>query len=142
MSEQPDYFTIRASIQYIKQDNFCYPACLEEGCNKKVVEVDPGKWRCERHEKEFPRPEYRYIMSVNIMDHTGQLWLSCFDETGRLIMGMSANELMEIKEVDDKKLSDVFSEANCRIWNWKVKAKMDTFQEQQRCASFRIHFCP
>ena len=138
MSETPDWFMIRASIQYIKQDNFCYPACLEEGCNKKVVEVDPGKWRCERHEKEFPRPEYRYIMSVNIMDHTGQLWLSCFDDTGRQIMGMTANELMEIKEVDEKKLSDIFSGANCRVWNWKVKAKMDTFQEQQRYVS--LHF--
>lgn len=132
MSEQPDYFNLKASIQYIKQDNFCYPACLEEGCNKKVVEVDPGKWRCERHEKEFPKPEYRYIMSINVMDHTGQLWLSCFDDVGRLVMGMTANELMETKEMDDKKFDEVFSRANCKTWNWKCRARMDTFQEQQR----------
>jgi replication factor A1 len=71
-------------------------------------------------------------MSVNVMDFTGQLWLSCFDEVGRMIMGRSADELMEIKEVDDKKVSEIFSEANCTTWNWKCKARMDTFQEQQR----------
>ena len=71
-------------------------------------------------------------MSVNVSDHTGQLWLSCFDETGRMIMGMSADALQEIKEDDDKKLGEIFSEATCKTWNWKCKAKMDSFQEQQR----------
>ncbi|KAK5452198.1 Replication factor A protein 1 [Exophiala xenobiotica] len=132
MSETPDFFAVKASTQYIKQDNFCYPSCLSEGCNKKVVEIDPGQWRCERCDKTHDRPEYRYIMSVNISDHTGQLWVSCFDETGRQMMGKSADELMEIKEVDEKALTEIFSEANCRTWNWKCKAKLDNFQEQQR----------
>jgi len=132
MGDQPDYFALKGTVQYIKQDNFCYPACRSEGCNKKVVEVDPGQWRCEKCDKTHEKPEYRYIMSVNVMDHTGQLWLSCFDEVGRMIMGKSADELMEIKEVDDKKMSEIFSDANCTTWNWKCKARMDTFQEQQR----------
>ncbi|KAJ9607275.1 Replication factor A protein 1 [Cladophialophora chaetospira] len=132
MSENADFFSVKASIQYIKQDNFCYPACLSEGCNKKVVEIDPGQWRCERCDKTHEKPEYRYIMSVNISDHTGQLWVSCFDETGRMVIGMSADELMEIKEVDEKRLAEIFSEANCKTWNWKCKAKLDSFQEQQR----------
>ncbi|OAG35894.1 hypothetical protein AYO21_09895 [Fonsecaea monophora] len=132
MSDNADFFSVKASIQYIKQDNFCYPACLSEGCNKKVFEIDPGQWRCERCDKNHPKPEYRYIMSVNISDHTGQIWVSCFDETGRLVIGMTADELMEIKEVDEKRLAEIFSEANCKTWNWKCKAKLDTFQEQQR----------
>ncbi|EXJ64213.1 replication factor A1 [Cladophialophora yegresii CBS 114405] len=132
MSENADFFSVKASIQYIKQDNFCYPACRSEGCNKKVFESDPGQWRCERCDKTHDKPEYRYIMSVNISDHTGQLWVSCFDETGRMIIGKTADELMEIKEVDEKKLAELFSEANCKTWNWKCKAKLDSFQEQQR----------
>ena len=71
-------------------------------------------------------------MSVNISDHTGQLWISCFDETGRMVIGRTADELMEIKEVDEKRLAEIFSEANCKTWNWKCKAKLDSFQEQQR----------
>ena len=132
--EKPDYFSVKASIIYIKQDSVAYPACLSEGCNKKVVEIDPGKWRCERCDKEHPKPEYRYIIQVNVSDHTGQIWLSCFDETGRQLMGMSADDLMAIREEDEKKFSEVFSEANCKTWNFKCKAKMDSFQEQQRQA--------
>ncbi|KAK5048237.1 hypothetical protein LTR84_005907 [Exophiala bonariae] len=132
MSENPDFFSLKASIQYIKQDTFCYPACLSEGCNKKVIQVDDGQWRCERCDKSHPKPEYRYIMSVNVSDHTGQLWVSCFDETGRQIIGKTADELMEIKEVDDKRLAEIISDSVCKIWNWKCKAKLDNFQEQQR----------
>lgn len=131
-SENADWFSIKATIMYIKQDNVSYPACLSEGCNKKVVEVEPGQWRCERCDKTHPKPEYRYIMSANVSDHTGQIWLSCFDEVGRLVMGMSADQLMELKENDEKAAADVFTEASCKTWNFKCKAKMDNFQDQQR----------
>jgi len=132
MSENTDYFTTKATIIYVKQDNISYPACLSEGCNKKVVEVDPGQWRCERCDKTHPKPEYRYIMSLNVSDHTGQIWLSCFDDVGRLIMGMTADQLTELKDNDEKAAGEVFQEANCKSWVFKCRAKIDNFQDQQR----------
>lgn len=71
-------------------------------------------------------------MQVNASDHTGQLWLSCFDDVGRLVMGMSADSLMELKESDEKAAGDVFQEAACKTWMFKCRAKMDSFQDQQR----------
>ena len=132
MSEATDYFTTKATIIYIKQENVSYPACLSEGCNKKVVETDPGQWRCERCDRTHPRPEHRYIMSINVSDHTGQLWLSCFDDVGRMIMGMSADDLMDLKENNTQAADNAFQDANCKIFNFKCRAKMDTFQDQQR----------
>jgi len=133
MSENADYFNLKATTIYIKQDSFCYPACLSEGCNKKVIETDPGEWRCEKCNIAHPKPEYRYIMSINVSDHTGTLWLSCFDDVGRMIMGMSADELMAIKEEgDEKKVLSLFSEANCKTLVYRCRAKMDTFKDEQR----------
>lgn len=130
--EEQAYFTVKATIVYIKQDNFCYPACKSEGCNKKVTEED-GVWRCEKCNVTHDRPEHRYIMSVNVNDHTGQLWLSCFDDTGRAIMGgRSADELVELRDNDPEKLSQVFDEANCSKYTFRCRAKMDTFGETQR----------
>lgn len=63
MSENTDYFTTRATIIYIKQDSFAYPACLSPDCNKKVIEIDSGQWRCEKCDRTHPKPEYRYIVS-------------------------------------------------------------------------------
>jgi len=139
--EDTDYFTLTATIVYIKQDNFAYPACSNEGCNKKVVEQADGTWRCEKCDIAHARPQYRYIMSVNVNDHTGQLWLSCFDDVGRIIMGMSADELMEIKENDDeRRVLSIFEAANCSKLSFQCRAKMDTYGENQRQAfSFFTH---
>ncbi|KAI1332899.1 replication factor-A protein [Xylariaceae sp. FL0255] len=130
--ENPDYFTLLATIVYIKQENFAYPACSSEGCNKKVVEQGDGTWRCEKCDVAHPRPQYRYIMSVNVNDHTGQMWLSCFDEVGAIVMGMSANDLMQIKENEEDRFAAIFEQANCSKLSFRCRAKMDTFGENPR----------
>ncbi|CAK1366978.1 unnamed protein product [Cercospora beticola] len=136
MTDDTDWFSIKATIIYIKQDSFAYPACQTtnpQPCNKKVIEVEEGNWRCEKCDKSWPAPKYRYIMSVNVSDHTGQIWLSCFDEVGQQVLGMPANDLMAMKEEgDDKRVSDAFADANCKSFIFRCKAKMDTFQDQQR----------
>ena len=132
MSEKPDYFVLKATISYIKQDSVAYPACQSEGCNKKVVEVDLDQWRCESCDKTWPKPQYRYIMSANVCDHTGQLWLSCFDDTGRMIMGMTADQLMELRDTNDAAYMEAFAEANCKTFVFRCRARLDNFQDQQR----------
>lgn len=133
MSDDTDWFSVKATIIYVKNDNNYYPACLSEGCNKKVVEINPGEWRCEKCDKTHDRPEYRYILSVNVSDHTGQIWLSCFDDVGRQVMGMTANELSALREEgEDRKVTEAFADANCKTFVFRCKAKMDNFQDQQR----------
>ena len=132
-SEKPDYFSARATIVYIKQETFSYPACLNEGCNKKVEQMTDGSWHCAKCEVNHPRPDHRYIMSLNVNDHTAHMWMTAFDDVGRQIMGMSANDLMALKEGDDSAAADrAFELANCKIMNFTCRAKMDTFGEQQR----------
>ncbi|PLN74470.1 single-stranded DNA-binding replication protein A [Aspergillus taichungensis] len=132
MSDDAAYFSLKATVIYIKRENICYPACLTDGCNKKVTELDPGQWRCERCDKTHPRPQYRYMMLINASDHTGQLWLSCFDEVGKLMMGISADQLMELHENDDNAEGGIVQDANCRTWNFRCRAKIDNFGDQQR----------
>lgn len=129
--EDTAYFTLKATVVYIKQENFAYPACLTQGCNKKVENLGDG-WRCEKCDTTHDRPEYRYIMSVNVNDHTGQLWLSCFDDVGRVIMGKSADELMALKEEDETRFAAEFEAANCTKLSFRCRAKMDTFQDTPR----------
>lgn len=130
--ENTDYFTLKGTIVYIKQNTFAYPACSSEGCNKKVIENGDGTWQCEKCDVAHPRPQYRYIMSVNVNDHTGELWLSCFDEVGRIVMGRSADELMEIKENDEAQVSAAFEASNCTKLNFRCRAKLDTYGDDQR----------
>ena len=59
--EKPDYDSTKATIVYLKQDGISYPACMTEKCNKKVVEINPEEWRCERCNKTWPKPQYRCV---------------------------------------------------------------------------------
>jgi replication factor A1 len=134
-SEKADYFTLKATIVYIKQDNIYYPACPSTDCNKKVTEIDPGQWRCEKCDKSFPKPEYRYIMSLNVQDHTGQMWLSGFDDTGRIVLGKSADEVADLKDAEEsKQVESIFEEANCKSYVFRCRAKLDNYRDEQRYA--------
>jgi hypothetical protein len=39
----------------------------------------------------------RYILSLNVLDHTSSFWITAFNEVAEQIMGVSANELMRLK---------------------------------------------
>ncbi len=137
-TENSDYFTCKATIVYIKQEVFAYPACASADCNKKVTDNGDG-WRCDVCNITHPNPEYRYIMGVNVNDHTGELWLSCFDDVGKMIMGMSGNELMELKENDTAAMEKAFGEAICKTFTFRCRAKQESYQEQTRYVAFNLN---
>lgn len=113
-SDKADYFTTCATTMHIKPENLAYPACPSEGCNKKVIEAE-GQWRCEKCDKSYERPEYRfvhsyyvcqcysysldgsYIISMAVADITEQAWLQGFNDVGNALFGVPANTLMEAK---------------------------------------------
>ncbi|KAL7269589.1 Replication factor A protein 1 [Rhizina undulata] len=132
MGDNPDYFTTKATITYIKKENVSYPACLSEGCNRKVVEIADGQWRCEKCGKTHSKPQHRYILAISCNDAFGQGWLNCFDDIGRLIIGRSADELYEVKCEDEQAFLDVLAKAICKTYVFGCRAKMDNYQDQQR----------
>jgi len=132
------YFLLKATVIYIRQKNFCYAACANPNgqCNKKVEELPDETWRCEKCDMNFPRPNYRFILGVNVCDHSGQIWLTCFDEVARMITGTTADHIMEvINDGGETAANPIFEEANCRIYNFKCRAKMETFNEQETYAT-------
>jgi replication factor A1 len=131
MGEEPDYFTMKGTVVAIKHETFAYPACLTEKCNKKVLEVNEG-WRCEKCNIVHERPEYRYILSINVSDHTGHLWVNLFDDTARIIMGKSADEMMALREEDEARMVAAFEAANCHKFVFRCRAKMDMYGDTPR----------
>ena len=114
MSDKAEYFSVRATVMHIKSENVAYPACPSQNCNKKVTNLGDG-WQCEKCEKTFERPEYRYVlctctfatemltwspryvMSMAVADWSGQAWLQGFNDAGLAVFGKTADEVMEIK---------------------------------------------
>ncbi|OWZ44584.1 replication factor A1 [Cryptococcus neoformans c8] len=133
MSEKTDFFSTEATVAFIKKDPFSYPACANpDNCAKKVVEDGSGWW-CEKCQRRWDEPIHRYILSMNVMDYTGQFWMTAFNETAEQIMGISANDLMKLKnEGNDLDYDAHFAKATARTYVFQMMAKQDSFNDQVR----------
>lgn len=134
-----DYFNMRATLVYIRNENLYYTACPgEKGpgekCQKKVVCESEGNWRCERCNRSYEAPDYRYMLSANVQDYTGQLWINSFNDVGEQIVGMKAEQLEQLRNEDDgeAKYNQVLTKAANKMYMFNCRAKMDTFQDQER----------
>ncbi|KAL4067797.1 hypothetical protein V8B97DRAFT_1940400 [Scleroderma yunnanense] len=131
MSDKPEFFSTRATVMHIKSENIAYPACPNQGCNKKVTEINDG-WRCEKCDKTHPRPEYRYIISLAVADWSGQVWLQGFNDTGVVVFEKSADEVMEMKDRSDSDYIAFMAQATGKTFNFSCRAKQDTYNDQTR----------
>lgn len=131
MTDKTDYFSVCATILYIKQETFSYPACPGEGCNKKLID-EGGEWRCEKCNRTYPSPVHRYILQMNVIDSTGSFWITGFNEVAEQIMGVSADNLFKLKQESDPEADKYFTRAAGREWDFKIMAKQDFFNDTAR----------
>lgn len=64
--DKPDYYQMKATITVLKSTNAVYKACPQPECNKKVIELDSGQYRCEKCSTSFPNFKYRLMISVSL----------------------------------------------------------------------------
>ncbi|KAI8928253.1 hypothetical protein BC831DRAFT_423805 [Entophlyctis helioformis] len=130
MGSESDFYTIRAWVSFVRNENIWYPACPNDACKgKKVVEVG-SDWRCERCNSSYPTPNYRYILSFSVSDYTGQTWLSTFNEVGEKLLGKSANEMVVLKENNRAEFDRVLEQAVFRQYTFNCRAKAETYQDE------------
>ncbi|KAL4570238.1 hypothetical protein LXL04_025889 [Taraxacum kok-saghyz] len=140
-SEKPDWITVNATIMNVRLENFCYTACPitigDRKCSKKVTDTGDGKWRCDRCDQSVDECDYRYILSVNIMDHTGSIWVTAFQESGEEITGVSAKELhfMKYEEGDEEKFTGTIRNVLHSRFNFKLKVKEESYNDESRVKS-------
>ncbi|KAK8919014.1 hypothetical protein KSP39_PZI021782 [Platanthera zijinensis] len=140
-SEKPDWITVKATISFMKVDNFCYTACplmvVDRQCSKKVNNNGDGTWHCDRCNQSFPECDYRYILQFQIQDHTGVTWVTAFQECGEEILGVPAKELYFLKyeEQDELKFAEVVRKVLFSQYLFKLKVKEETFSDEQRVKS-------
>lgn len=136
--EKPDWVTVKATISFIKTDNFCYTACPlmigDRQCSKKVTKVGNGKWCCDRCDKEFEECDYRYLLQAQVQDHTGVTWVTAFQESGEEILSCSAKELYKLKneEGDDTRFAEIIRRSLFEQYLFKLKVKEESYGEEQR----------
>ncbi|KAJ6759595.1 REPLICATION PROTEIN A 70 KDA DNA-BINDING SUBUNIT A [Salix koriyanagi] len=136
-SDKPDWATVRASISFIKTDTFCYTACPlmigDRQCNKKVTRSGNSRWQCDRCNQEFDECDYRYLLQIQIQDHTGLTWVTAFQESGEEILGYPAKELYLLKyESNDTRFADIIRSRLFYQYLFRLKIKEEMYGDEQR----------
>ncbi|KAG8887602.1 Replication factor A protein 1 [Tulasnella sp. 332] len=131
-SDSGDYFACRGTVVNVKADSVMYAACPGDKCSKKVHESPSGDWRCEKCDRSYPEPEYRYLLTMSVADWTDQLWLQVFNEIGVTLFGMTAKALHDIQEEDPNAALDIVQQAQCKAYNFSCRAKQDNWNDQVR----------
>ncbi|KAK2975966.1 hypothetical protein RJ640_012997 [Escallonia rubra] len=137
-SDKPDWVTVKATISFIKTDNFCYTACPlmigDRQCSKKVTQSGSSRWQCDRCNQEFEECDYRYLLQVQVQDHTGLTWVTAFQESGEEILGCSAKELYLLKyeEDDDARFTETIKGCLFKQFLFRLKIKEEMYGDEQR----------
>ncbi|XP_058078300.1 replication protein A 70 kDa DNA-binding subunit A [Magnolia sinica] len=137
-ADKPDWVTVKATISFIKTDNFCYTACPlmvgDRQCGKKVMRSGNGNWHCERCDQDIQECEYRYLLQAQVQDHTGLTWVTAFQESGEEILGCSAKELYLLKHIeeDDIRFGEVVRGSLFKQYLFRLKIKEETYGDEQR----------
>jgi replication factor A1 len=132
LDDKPQYFSIKASINYVKTDNFSYPACLTEGCNRKVVEQHDGTWRCEKCDINHAVPKHRYILACSVLDPSGQLWLTLFDDQASALLETPADDLVKYKDEDPAQFSAVISKIQMHEYDFRIRGRQENYNGVSR----------
>ena len=88
------------TVAFVKQDGAYYPACPGsfngKACNKKMAD-DGSAWSCGRCGYSGA-PAWRYMLSFSVADHTGEVWVTAFNEDAEALLGATAESVRALAE--------------------------------------------
>jgi len=129
------YYSVCATVLQLKSENCLYQACPNGDCKKKVLDQQNGMYRCEKCNQEFPEFRWRILMQMNIADMTGNQWCTAFQEQAETILGTTCEDLGRLKTADMEDYTRIFSRANFKQFNMRLRVKMETYNDESRLRS-------
>lgn len=130
--EKGAYFYITGLVSTLKADGALYKSCINEGCKKKVVEID-NQYRCEKCNITNSNYKYVLLLSVEIADFSGTHWVTIFEEQASKMLNKSTKDIGML--LDDNRLdeyNEVFNAVRFRQFVFRVRAKSEFFNDTQR----------
>ncbi|XP_022901411.1 replication protein A 70 kDa DNA-binding subunit [Onthophagus taurus] len=137
-SERGDYYQVKATVILLRSDKMLYKACANEGCNKKVVDLENGMFRCEKCAREYPGFKYRLLGSANISDWSGNQWISMFSSEVEKIIGATAEEAGNAVQMDMNALAEIGNKANFKQFVFKCRAKYESYNDETRLKTVAV----
>lgn len=139
---------VLAQVAFVRNESYAYPACPlpynGKQCSKKLTDQtgDGTSWLCERCHASVPAPDWRYILSLQVADHTEASWVTAFNEVGPELMGMPAQELKALADAGDSRFPIAFRDVQFRLMAFKLKISEETYNDETKMRSTVVRVDP
>ncbi|XP_025413456.1 replication protein A 70 kDa DNA-binding subunit isoform X1 [Sipha flava] len=130
--DKADYYSMHSYLIFVKSESALYKACPKPDCQKKVVDRNDGTYRCEKCNDETENFKYRFMLSAQLSDFTGNQWVTMFQEVAESFLGTSSQELGRLMEDSKEEYSDVFQRQMFKLFDVRARAKMETYNNETR----------
>ena len=129
--ENVPWMSLPATATSIDLHDFYFLACplMIDGmqCMKKAIRQDDTTWHCSKCDGSFTKCDYRYILCLQLHDHTDHLEnVVAFDEAANGLLGISAEDLF-LLSIDPQVVLDIYSKIKGRQLLFTLSLKSDTF---------------
>ena len=133
-ADKGEFFSVTGTIARIKHTaGVSYPACPTEGCNKKVIDIGMGQWKCEKCNQVFPSCMHRYMFTMAINDYSSSIWVNVFDDAGQIVFGgRKAEELVYLRQNDESVFEQAVRDCEHKMAKFRIKAKAEFYQGEQK----------
>ncbi|XP_029834399.3 replication protein A 70 kDa DNA-binding subunit [Ixodes scapularis] len=140
--DKPDYFSCKASVAIVRKENCLYKACPAEKCNKKLVNLENGLYRCEKCNEQTSEFKWRLIVSAHLCDFSAGQWVTCFGAEAEQLLGNTAAELGGFFEGDHERFEEAVNDAAFRTFIFKLRTKMETYNDESRLKTSVVSINP
>ena len=96
-----------------------------------MIDLNNGLYHCEKCQQDFPRFNWRLILSINLIDATGNVWVTCFQDEGEKILGSNAQQLGHLQATDKTGFTELvqvenilLSISDVSVYNLSVSRKV------------------
>lgn len=133
---QPAWVQVVATVAFLRNENMYYPACPlpfnGKTCNKKLQDhTGDGNFYCERCGQNA-MPDWRYIVSMQVADHSGEIWVTAFNEAAPELIGVPAGELRQLCEDGNPRFAFLVQQACFKTYTMKLKVAEDTYNDETK----------
>ena len=122
-------FTMRGVVSTFRTDRIViYPS--DQVTKRKVTEIAPGVWHSDSSDKDFLEEEleWRYALSLLVVDQSASTWMTAFNEAGKVILGRTAAEMELLRQRDPSKWKSVLDDSCFKPLLLEVVVKKQSFR--------------
>ncbi|XP_057867716.2 replication protein A 70 kDa DNA-binding subunit A-like [Cryptomeria japonica] len=135
---QHHHCILKETTVRIKIESFCYRACSNQingnECKKRLIQNEELNWYCSKCETTLIECAYRYIVQIQLEDHTDTLWAIAFDEGATQLLSMPAEMLYKLQFDPDVEsdTEEVIKFVLNKQYIFKLTYKKEKYNEEER----------